>query len=378
MLYGLSGSEWVEWFLPLRLFQYITFRAFGGGATAFLLTLLIGPALIRRFRRWKIEQIERDDPALARARGKQGTPMMGGVLILAALAVSVLLWTAPGNRYVGLAFATAAYMGLVGFWDDYLKLIRRDTRGLNGRVKLALEIAWAAVFVGALWSDPASRPLVSDVFLPFIKDPFFVGLNFPAALIFSGLVIVGCVNAVNLTDGLDGLAIGCSSAVSAAYLALAYVAGHAVFARYLLVPFVPGAGELAVFCGCLLGAGLGFLWFNCHPARIFMGDTGSLAVGGAIAAVAILIQQELTLFIVGGVFVIEALSVMAQVVYFKLTGGRRIFRCAPIHHHFEQIAKEHAVAEGRDVEVTETMVTIRFWILGLLFALIGVATLKIR
>ncbi len=378
MLYWLSHPEWIEWFSPLRLFKYITFRAFGGGATAFLLTLLVGPALIRRFRRWKIEQIERDDPALGQIRGKRGTPMMGGVLILSALAVSVLLWTAPGNRHVGLAFATTAFMGLVGFWDDYLKLTRRNTRGLNGRIKLLLEIAWAAVFVAYLWSDPASRPLVSDVLLPFVKDPFFVGLEFPAALIFSGLVIVGCVNAVNLTDGLDGLAIGCSSAVSAAYLVLAYVAGHALFARHLLIPFVPGAGELAVFCGCLLGAGLGFLWFNCHPARIFMGDTGSLAVGGAIAAVAILIQQEVTLFIVGGVFVIEAVSVMLQVAYFKLTGGRRIFRCAPIHHHFEQIAKEHAVAEGRDVEVTETMVTVRFWILGLLFALIGVATLKIR
>ena len=380
MLQYLSNPEWVEWFSPLRLFQYITFRALGGAATAFLIVLALGPPFIRRLRRWKIEQIERDDPAFvaSRFRGKRGTPTMGGLLIIAAVAVATLLWAAPGNRYVPLALATMVFMGALGFADDYLKLSRRNPNGLNGRWKIALEALWAAGFVAFLCHDPTTRPLVSDVMLPFLKEPFFVGLEFSAALIFVGVVMVGCVNAVNLTDGLDGLAIGCTNAVASAYLVLAYVAGHAVFARHLLVPFVSGAGELAVFCGCLLGAGLGFLWYNCHPARVFMGDTGSLALGGAIAAVAILVQQEITLLIVGGVFVLEAFSVIAQVLYFKLSGGKRILRCSPIHHHFEQIAKEHAIAEQRDVEVVETMVTIRFWIVSIIFALLGLATLKIR
>lgn len=380
MLYYLSLPEWVQWFSPLRLFQYITFRALGGAGTAFLICLILGPPFIRRLRRWKIEQIERDDPAFvaSRMRGKRGTPTMGGVLIVIAVAVAALLWVAPTSRFVWLALATTGYMGLIGFWDDYLKLSRRNPRGLNGRIKIALESLWAVVFVAGLWADSATRSLVSNVMLPFLKDPILVGLGFLPALIFAGLVLVGCTNAVNLTDGLDGLAIGCTNTVAGAYLVLAYVAGHAVFARHLLIPFVPGAGELAVFCGCLLGAGMGFLWFNCHPARVFMGDTGSLAIGGAIAAVAILIQQEITLLIVGGVFVIEALSVILQVLYFKLSGGRRIFRCSPIHHHFEHIAKEQAIAEQRDVEVVETMVTTRFWIVSFVFALMGLATLKIR
>jgi phospho-N-acetylmuramoyl-pentapeptide-transferase len=197
------------------------------------------------------------------------------------------------------------------------------------------------------------------------------------ATLFIVVIVVGSTNAVNLTDGLDGLAIGCSNAAAAAYLALAYVAGNAIFASYLLVPHVRGTEELTVFCGCLLGAGMGFLWYNCHPAQMFMGDTGSLALGGSIASVAICIKQELLLIIVGGVFVMEAASVMLQVASFKLT-GKRIFRCAPIHHHFEHVEKDKAKLEGRDIEVVETMVTTRFWILSIIFALIGVATLKIR
>ncbi len=378
MLYLLSSPEWVEWFSPLRLFQYITFRALGGAATAFLLSLLLGPPVIRALRRWKIGEVVRQDAVLAHQRGKSGTPTMGGLLILATMSVSVFLWAAPASRLVRLALGTLVFMAAVGFWDDYRKLTRRSSAGLNGRWKLALEIMWAIAFVSYLWLDSGTRPLVANVSLPFLKEPFLVGLDYSAALIFAGLVMVGCANAVNLTDGLDGLAIGCTNAVAGAYLVLAYVTGHVVFARYLLIPHVPGAGELAVFCGCLLGAGMGFLWFNCHPARIFMGDTGSLALGGALAAVAIMIQQEITLLFVGGVFVLEAVSVILQVVCFKLTGGRRIFYCAPIHHHFEQIAKQHAVAEGRDVEVVETMVTIRFWIVSIICALLGVATLKIR
>ncbi len=378
MLYLLSSPEWVEWFSPLRLFQYITFRTLGGAATAFVLSLAFGPPLIRALRRWKIGQVVRDDAVLAAHRGKAGTPTMGGLLIVATVTVSTALWAAPGGSLVWLALATMIFMAAVGFWDDYRKLTRRSSAGLNGRWKLALESAWAVAFISRLWPAPETRSLVADVWLPFLKDPFFVGLDYPAALIFITLVLVGCVNAVNLTDGLDGLAIGCTNAVAAAYLALAYVAGHVVFARYLRVPYVPGAGELAVFCGCLLGGGLGFLWFNCHPARVFMGDTGSLALGGAIAATATLVQQEITLLFVGGVFVLEALSVMLQVACFKLTGGRRLFYCAPIHYHFEQMAKQQAAAEGRDVEVVETMITTRFWIVAIICALLGVATLKIR
>ena len=213
--------------------------------------------------------------------------------------------------------------------------------------------------------------------LPFFKEPVIHDMGMIASFLFMLLVMVGASNAVNLTDGMDGLAIGCSNAVAIAYLVMAYAAGHLIFAEYLQVPYIANAGELAIFFGCLLGAGLGFLWFNCHPARVFMGDTGSLALGGAIAMGAILIKQELVLVIVGGVFVMEALSVVLQVASFKLT-GKRIFRCAPIHHHFEILAKEDAEREGRDVEVAETMITIRFWILSIVFAIIGIATLKIR
>ncbi len=205
-----------------------------------------------------------------------------------------------------------------------------------------------------------------------------MNMGIVGTFLFLALVLIGSTNAVNLTDGLDGLAIGCSNSVALAYLVMAYVAGHARFAQYLQVPYIPGSGELAVFCGSLLGAGLGFLWYNCHPARMFMGDTGSLALGGAIAMVAILINQQLALIIVGGVFVAEALSVLLQVGYFKLTGGRRIFKCSPLHHHFEALEKERAEKEGRDVEVVETVITIRFWILSIICALIGVATLKLR
>jgi phospho-N-acetylmuramoyl-pentapeptide-transferase len=214
--------------------------------------------------------------------------------------------------------------------------------------------------------------------MPFLKAPVLADMGVLFTLAFLALVIVGSTNAVNLTDGLDGLAIGCTNSVAVAYLVMAYVAGHVQFAQYLQVPHIAGSGELAVFCACLLGAGLGFLWFNCHPARIFMGDTGSLALGGAIAMVAVLVKQELALIIAGGVFVMEAVSVLLQVAYFKMTGGRRIFKCSPIHHHFELVEKEQAEREGRDPEVVETLITIRFWILSIIFTLLGVATLKIR
>lgn len=376
MLYFLH--ELTEFWAPLRLFRYITFRALMGAGTAFFLTLLFGPMIIRWLRWLKFGQYVRDDAVLAHQhRKKSGTPTMGGVLIIAAVLLSTLLWADVRNVYVWLALGTMTAMGAIGFWDDYLKVSKKNAKGASGRMKLALEIAWALIVVAVLYAWEPSRAHVAKLMLPFLKDPIIAQMAWPATALFIALVLVGAANAVNLTDGLDGLAIGCTNSAAAAYLALAYVAGNAVAASYLFVPFVSGSGELAVFCGCLLGAGLGFLWYNCHPAQVFMGDTGSLALGGAIGMVAVAVKQELLLVIVGGVFVMEAVSVILQVASFKLT-GKRIFRVAPIHHHFEQIEKERAAIEGRDVEVVETMVTIRFWILGIIFALIGVATLKIR
>lgn len=363
---------------PLRLFRYITFRALMGAGTAFAISLVLGPAIIRWLRILKFGQYVRDDAVLAdQRRRKTGTPTMGGVLILTAVGISTVLWADVRNLYVWLALGTMLAMGGVGFWDDLSKIRSKSAKGVPGRTKLALEFAWAFLVVAALYAWEPSRAHVSKLMLPFLKEPVITSMPWPLTALFLSLVLVGAANAVNLTDGLDGLAIGCTNAAAAAYLALAYVAGNAVAANYLLVPYVPGSGELAVFCGCLLGAGLGFLWFNCHPARVFMGDTGSLALGGAIGMVAVAVKQELLLVIVGGVFVLEAVSVILQVASFKLT-GRRIFRVAPIHHHFEQIEKERARAEGRDVEVVETMVTTKFWILAIICALIGLATLKIR
>lgn len=370
-----------EWFSPLRVFRYITFRALCGAGTAFLISLLIGPWVISTLRRFKIGQYVRKDeapPLYSLHRKKEGTPTMGGLLILASVLISVLLWARPTNRYVLLTLATMLFMGFVGFRDDYLKLTRKQSKGLGARAKLAYQTAWAVLVFAVLMMWPETREVTRRLMVPFLKDPVIRDMGWVATAMFLWLVLVGSTNAVNLTDGLDGLAIGCTNSAAAAYLAMAYVAGHFQFARYLQVPYVAGAGELAVFCGCLLGAGLGFLWFNCHPAQVFMGDTGSLALGGAVAMVAVLVKQEIALIFVGGVFVLEALSVIIQVAYFKWTGGKRVFRCTPLHHHFELLEKERAQKEGRDLEVVETMITTRFWILAIIFALLGVATLKIR
>jgi len=379
MLYELS--QYTDVFSPLRVFRYVTFRALGGAATAFFLSLLIGPWLIARLRALKVSQRERtgDAPTLeALRKGKKDVPTMGGLMIVFSVTVASLLWSVPTNRFLLLTLAAMLYLGAVGFWDDYLKVTGRNRKGLAARHKMLLQTLWAVAATAYLWEDPSTRRLVNELMLPFLKEPWIVGLGVGGALLLVYLVVVGCSNAVNLTDGLDGLAIGCTNAVALAYLIMSYVAGHAVFARHLQIPFVPGAEELAVFCACLLGAGLGFLWFNCHPAAVFMGDTGSLALGGAIAMVALLIQQEVTLIIVGLVFVAEALSVMIQVAWFKLSGGRRVFLCSPLHHHYEWIAKERAKREGRPVEVMENLVTVRFWIVSIVCALLGVATLKIR
>jgi len=375
MLYWLW--EWQEVWGPFRVFQYISVRAFAAAATAFVLSLIIGPPLIRYLVRLKVGQHVRDDEILAMQRKKAGTPTMGGVLIVGTVVLSCLLWARPGNLFVLITLVGLIWNGAIGFVDDYLKLVKKNAAGLKGRYKLVAQTVGVMLIFGLMHLEPSTTEGLRKLYVPFLKNPVIHDLTMIGAFLFLLLVIVGASNAVNLTDGMDGLAIGCCNAVSVSYLAMTYVAGHAIFAEYLNVPFIPGSGELAVFFASLLGAGLGFLWFNCHPARVFMGDTGSLALGGAIGTAAALVKQELVLVIVGGVFVMEALSVVIQVAWFKRT-GRRVFRCAPIHHHFEVKAKEAAAREGRDIEVVETMITIRFWILSIVFAIIGIATLKIR
>ena len=363
---------------PLRILGYVTFRTMAGSATAFVLSLILGPKVIRWLLEFKIGQPVRDDEVLKEQRKKAGTPTMGGLLILFTLMVGVLLWCKPGNIFVAMALLGAFWMGAIGFIDDYKKVKLKNSKGLSGRWKLMGQLGWACVLFYTLDQlNPGTSLLSRNLMLPFMKDPVWAGMPWILALAFVAVVVLGASNAVNLTDGLDGLAIGCSNAVAVSYLVMSYCSGHVIFAEYLQIPYIPGSEELAVFFGCLLGSGLGFLWYNAHPARVFMGDTGSLALGGAIATAAIMIKQEITLIFVGGVFVMEAVSVVLQVASFKLT-GKRIFRCAPIHHHFEIVAKEAAEAEGRDVEVVETLVTIRFWILAIIFAILGIATLKVR
>ena len=378
MLYYLH--EWMEFFPPLRIFRYITFRALCGAGTAFLLSLMLGKTIIGMLKALKIGQHVRisDSRTLFELHGgKAGTPTMGGLMIIFTVTVSALLWAIPTNGYVLITLATMIVTGGIGFLDDYLKVAKKQSKGLGARAKLGYQLLWAAIAVGILYAWEPSRAHVSQLMVPFMKDPLVQNLSVVGTLIFCALVLTGSTNAVNLTDGLDGLAIGCTNAAAVAYLVLSYVAGNVIFSGYLQVPYIAGTGELAVVCGCLLGAGMGFLWFNCHPAKVFMGDTGSLALGGPVAMIAICIKQELLLIIVGGVFVMEAASVIIQVISFKLT-GRRVFLCSPLHHHFEFREKAKAEREKRDLEVVETMITTRFWIVAIICALLGIATLKIR
>lgn len=378
MLYYLH--ELTELFPPLRIFRYISFRALGGAGTAFILSLLIGKKVIYMLHCLKVGQPIRihDSATLYNLhQTKAGTPTMGGLMIVATVLISCLLWAVPTNVYVLVTLATMTVMGAIGFADDYLKVSKKNSKGLSARAKMLYQILWSCGAVGILFVVPESREHISKLMVPFMKDPVVQSMGVAGTLIFCTLVMTGATNAVNLTDGLDGLAIGCTNAAAVAYLIFSYVAGNMIFSNYLQVPYIPGTGELTVFCACLLGAGMGFLWFNCHPAKVFMGDTGSLALGGAIAMVAICVKQEILLIIVGGVFVMEALSVIIQVASFKLT-GKRVFLCSPLHHHFEFREKAKAEKEGRDLEVVETMITTRFWILSIIFALIGIATLKIR
>jgi phospho-N-acetylmuramoyl-pentapeptide-transferase len=346
----------------LNVFRYITFRTGGAMVTGALFVFLFGPWIIDhlRLRQGKGQPIRTDGPQSHLV--KIGTPTMGGLMILSGLVVSTVLWANPLNPYVWIVLAVTLGFGFVGFYDDYLKVTKQTHSGFAGRIRLAIEalIAVAACYaLIRLGRDPFSSSLV----LPFFKD---VVLNFGwYFLIFGAFIIVGAGNSVNLTDGLDGLAIVPVMIASASFGMIAYLVGNAVFSDYLQINYVAGTGELAVLCGAVLGAGLGFLWFNAPPASIFMGDTGSLALGGMLGSIAVAVKHEIVLGVIGGLFVLEAVSVIVQVVSFKLT-GKRVFRMAPLHHHFEQ--------KGW----TEPQIVIRFWIISVMLALAGLSTLKLR
>ncbi|MEP6685144.1 MAG: phospho-N-acetylmuramoyl-pentapeptide-transferase [Verrucomicrobiota bacterium] len=362
-LHLLSGN-----FGGFNVFFYVTFRAIGAAITAFALSLIFGNFAIRKLISLKVGQPIRTAAEVRHLAelhgGKKGTPTMGGVLVIGSVVVSSILWARPDNRFVWLALFSMLYLGALGFADDYLKVTKKKSDGISGRLKLVIQLGLAAVVTTVFLTSPLLEVQARSLYVPFFKAPVITNMSW-LTFVFFALVIVGSSNAVNLTDGLDGLAIGCTVTVALAYTLLSYFAGNFRIAEYLQVPFYPFTGELAVVCSALVGAGLGFLWFNCHPAKIFMGDTGSLAIGGLIGVVAICCKQELLLAVVGGVFVLEAVSVILQVLSFKLT-GKRIFAMSPIHHHFELSGWK------------ENTVIVRFWILSGIFALLGLATLKLR
>jgi phospho-N-acetylmuramoyl-pentapeptide-transferase len=345
-----------------NVFSYLTLRAILAAVSALAFTLLAGPAMIAGLSRYQIGQVVRDEGPKSHLP-KAGTPTMGGVLILTAILFGTLLWANLGNRFVWTVLAVTFAFGFVGFYDDYLKLVVRNSRGLIPRWKYFWQSV-AGLCTAAVLYYTAQAPAETTLFLPFVKK-FAEPLSAPSFIAIAYLMIVGMSNAVNLTDGLDGLAIMPAVLVMSALGVFAYASGNAVFAEYLAIPAVPGAGELLIFCAALGGAGLGFLWFNAYPAEVFMGDVGALAIGAAIGVIAVIVRQELVVLVMGGIFVVETASVMLQVASFKLT-GRRIFRMAPIHHHFE--LKGWA----------EPKVIVRFWIISLLLVLLGLATLKLR
>ncbi|ARU27437.1 phospho-N-acetylmuramoyl-pentapeptide-transferase [Cellvibrio sp. PSBB006] len=360
MLYWLAEylQEYVRGF---AVFQYLTLRAILGVLTALGISLLLGPWVIKRLNAMRIGQAVRTDGPQSHL-SKSGTPTMGGALILSAIFISALLWSDLSNRYVWVVIIVTAIFGAVGWVDDYRKVAKRDSRGLPARWKyLWQSIAGFGAAVFLFYT--AASPVETQLFIPFFKNVAIdLGLFY---IVLTYFVIVGSSNAVNLTDGLDGLAIMPSVMVAAALGVIAYLSGNVKFAQYLQIAYVAGAGELVVFCCALVGAGLGFLWFNTYPAQVFMGDVGALALGAALGVIAVVIRHEIVLFIMGGIFVLETVSVILQVASFKLT-GRRIFRMAPIHHHFE--------LKGWP----EPRVIVRFWIITVILVLIGLATLKLR
>ncbi len=359
----LALSQWLAQDIRFfSVFNYITLRAVLAAMTALVISFMVGPAMIRKLTAYKIGQSVRSDGPQTHLV-KAGTPTMGGALILTSIAITTLLWGDLRNHYVWVVLLTTLGFGVIGWVDDYRKVVHRNPKGLSAKAKMGWQSIIALIVGIYLWNT-ASLPAHTELIVPFLKFLVFPLTAFAfIALVY--LVIVGTSNAVNLTDGLDGLAIMPTILVSGALAIFAYVAGNVVFSKYLGIPYIPGAGELAIFCGAIAGAGLAFLWFNAYPAEVFMGDVGALALGAALGVVAVIVRQELVLFIMGGVFVVEAVSVMIQVASFKLT-GKRVFRMAPLHHHYELKGWK------------ETQVVVRFWIITMLLVLIGLATLKLR
>jgi phospho-N-acetylmuramoyl-pentapeptide-transferase len=377
MLYYLFFYVLRPYFSPLNVFRYITVRTAVASLTALLISLLLGPWVIDRLRELQVKQFIREEGPQAHQK-KAGTPTMGGVLIVAAIVIPTLLWADLRNLYVLLAVGATLSFGTIGFIDDYNKVVKRRNMGLRPRAKFLYQVLTCAAVGAVLLTLQAHGAYSTQLSVPFDKrlhpdlvvdslltHQYIWPLAFVPFILFLVLVIVGCSNAVNLTDGLDGLAIGCVLVSSAALTVLTYISSHARFAEYLEIQKIPDAGDLVIFCGSVVGASLGFLWYNAHPAEMFMGDVGSLALGGAIGTVAVIIKQEILLLSIGGVFVLEALSVIIQVGSFKLT-GKRVFRMAPLHHHFELIGW------------SESKIIVRFWIAALVFALFSLTTLKLR
>ncbi|MCP4672339.1 MAG: phospho-N-acetylmuramoyl-pentapeptide-transferase [Desulfobacula sp.] len=359
MLYEFLYPYHVD-FTFLNIFRYITFRTIYGGLTAFLICFLLGPWVIKKLAQMQIGQIIQTDGPKSHM-GKQGTPTMGGILILFASFTSIAIWGNLSNHYVNILLLSLLLFGFIGFFDDYLMQVKKRNMGFTARGKFLIQIIFGLFISYLIYKCPDFN---SKLTIPFLKDisPDLGIFYIP----FACLVIVGTSNAVNLTDGLDGLAIGPYIVASVTYMFFAYVAGHFQIAQYLHVKHIAAAGETAVICGVLAGAGLGFLWFNSHPAQVFMGDSGSIPLGGILGTIAVITKQEILLLIVGGLFVVEALSVILQVSYFKITNGKRIFRMAPLHHHFE-LKGWH-----------ESKVIVRFWIISITLALLSLSTLKIR
>jgi len=347
-----------------NVFKYITFRSAYAAATALLISLILGPYVLRKLGELELRQVVRDDGPSTHGV-KSGTPTMGGLLILTSILVASLLWADLGNRYIQLVIVSTLWLGWLGFTDDYLKTVSARKNGLRGRYKILAQLA-LGLYVGfTIYLAPEHPVYGTSLNVPFLKSAYMnIDLGW-LYIPFAAIVIVGASNAVNLSDGLDGLAIGLVSFVAITMAVVSYVSGHYKFSDYLNILFLKDSGELAVFCAAVVGAALGFLWFNCHPAEVFMGDTGALALGGALGTVAVLIKRELLLAIVGALFVAEALSVIIQVVSFKLR-KKRVFRMAPLHHHFEMRGW------------AEPKVVVRFWILGMLLALVSISTLKLQ
>ena len=378
MLYWLLYQKLFPYFRLFRIFRYLTFRTVFASLTALLIGLLIGPYVIEKLREFQIGQYIREEGPQSHQK-KSGTPTMGGVLILISILVPALLWSDLSNPLVWLVMLSTLCFGAIGFADDYIKVVHRRNQGLTARAKLGLQLLVSAGLAVALVRMDMLGMYSTQVIVPFAKNfrpdfiigsllqtPHFWWFAFAPFVIFVVLVISFSSNAVNLTDGLDGLAIGCTIIAAGALTVLTYVSGHAVFSEYLELPRMPMVGELSIFCGSMVGASIGFLWYNAHPAEIFMGDVGSLALGGAIGTIAVVIKQELLLPFIGGVFILEAVSVMLQVGSYKLRNGKRIFKMAPLHHHFELMGW------------SESKVIARFWIMALVFALFALTTLKLR